>query len=153
MSLRRLKIASGGMLLLAALVVGLVTAALTASWLSSQESTTVAVAPEEGLPAETVRVVVVRDDIPAGTTLSAPLLREIEVPVNTALSGAYSTTDRVVGRVTRYPLVTGEQLIAGKLVGADGETGAGESNPSGTPAGSIHQPARADGAATPPNSS
>ena len=125
MSVRRLRIASGGVLLLAALVVGLVTAVLTASWLSSQESETVAVAPDEGLPDETVRVVVVRDDIPAGTTLSAPLLREIEVPVNTALSGAYSSTNRIVGRVTRYPLVSGEQLIEGKLVGSDSETGSG----------------------------
>ena len=126
MSIRRVRIASGGVLLTAALVVGLATAVLTASWLSSQEAgDEQAATTDVEAPVSTVRVVVVRNDIPAGTTLSVPLLREMEVPGDTALAGAYASTNRLVGRVTRYPLVAGEQLVEGKLVGAEGETGEG----------------------------
>ena len=125
MSVRRVKIASGGMLLTAALVVGVATAVLTASWLSSQEDGGGQTVVDAQSPVPTVRVVVVRDDIAAGTTLSVALLREMDVPPDTALSGAYSSTNRLVGRITRYPLVAGEQLVDGKLVGADGETGEG----------------------------
>ena len=125
MSVRRVRIASGGVLLMAALVVGVATAVLTASWLSSQEEGEQQAVIDTQAPVPTVRVVVVRSDIPAGTALSVPLLREMEVASDTALSGAYSSTNRLVGRVTRYPLVAGEQLVEGKLVGADGETGEG----------------------------
>ena len=97
---------------------------LTATWLGSQSDgdTPTADAPA---PTPTITVVVIRNDIPAGTTLSAPLLRELEIAPDTALAGVYSNGNRLVGRVTRYPLVAGEQVVEGKLVGTESALGTG----------------------------
>jgi pilus assembly protein CpaB len=126
MAVRRLRIASGGVLLLAALVVGVLTAVLTATWLGSQDPEgDGTVAADPGTNTQMTTVVVIRNDIPAGTTLSTPLLREIEIAADTALLGVYTTSNRVVGRVTRYPLVAGEQVVESKLVGTETTLGTG----------------------------
>jgi len=100
------------------------TAVLTATWLNTQSNDGETVV-EDVAPQQKQTVVVIRSDIPAGTTLSAPLLREMEIASETALVGVYSSTSRVVGRVTRYPLVAGEQVVEGKLVGTENTVGTG----------------------------
>ena len=124
MAVRRLRIASGGVLLLAALAVGVLTAVLTATWLDSQEGGATGV-EDAPAPQSTITAVVIRNDIPAGTTLSAPLLREMEIASDSALAGVYTNSNRLVGRITRYPLVAGEQVVEGKLVGTESAPGTG----------------------------
>ena len=125
MAVRRLRIASGGVLLLAALAVGVLTAVLTATWLGSQPDGDGQATADAPAPTPTLTVVAIRSDIPAGTTLSAPLLREMEIALDTALAGVYTNSNRLVGRVTRYPLVAGEQVVEGKLVGTESALGTG----------------------------
>jgi pilus assembly protein CpaB len=123
MFFRRLRIASGGMLLFAALAVGLVTAVITMNWLNTQQA-----AEDETTEAPATALVTVlaaRDTVPAGTTLSAPLLKEIEVPQDSTLLGGFTNTNRLVGRVTLYPLVANEQIVESKLVGSDSPRGTG----------------------------
>ena len=124
MAVRRLRIASGGVLLLAALAVGVLTAVLTATWLGSQPDDGTAPSDAPAL-APTITVVAIRSDIPAGTALSAPLLREMEIAPDTALAGVYTNSNRLVSRVTRYPLQASEQVVESKLVPTEGAQGTG----------------------------
>jgi len=70
---------------------------------------------KEGAASATTRVVVVAQDIDARTTLDAGMLKVADVPVDSVLKGAFSDIDDLDGQVTRYPLVSGEQVIASKI--------------------------------------
>lgn len=119
------KIASGGGLLLIAAVLGLVTAAATLAWLSAQEGDGDGdtAAATNNIPGRTV--VVAREEIPAGIELTTAMLELREIPVTAVLSGAITDLDGLDGRVTRYPLTIGEQVLDSKLVGSDGSGGVG----------------------------
>lgn len=125
MIMRRLRAVSGGMLLFAALGVGAVTAVLTVSWLQSQEASEDAAVVTDSGALEMRSVVVARSDLPAGTALTAPMLRVVEVPTGSVAPGVMGETTAVTGRTLRYPLFAGEQLLASKLVGADQGGGSG----------------------------
>jgi pilus assembly protein CpaB len=112
------KIGSGGGLLLLAVVLGVATAVVALTALPSGEGggneADVDAAVREAL--QTQPGVVAREDIPAGTTLTEDLVAVAEVPAAALVPGTAGSLDVVVGRVTRYPLVAGEQVGQHRLV-------------------------------------
>ena len=86
----------------------------------------------------TTKVVVAGEDIAARTTLDADMLKVADVPADSVLKGSFSDIDDLDGQVTRYPLVSGEQVIATKIgVQKDNETGLSFVFPQGMRAFSI----------------
>jgi pilus assembly protein CpaB len=63
----------------------------------------------------TGQVVVAAVDLPEGKILRAEDVKVTTVPRAGIVPGAYSTTDSVVGRVTRIPVFNGEALVPGRL--------------------------------------
>jgi len=63
----------------------------------------------------TTKVVVATHDIDARTTLKSDMLEVADVPTDSVLKGAFSNADDLEGQVTRYPLVSGEQVIASQI--------------------------------------
>ena len=128
---RRLRFSSGSALMFAGLTIGALTALATAVWLTGQESADSTGAAVDGAPAAwptvgpTARVVVLREPVRAGTELAAPLLRYVEFPAETLLEGAFAEIEELTGRVTRYPMVSGEPVLESRLVNDDLEPGAG----------------------------
>jgi pilus assembly protein CpaB len=112
------RIASGGGLFLIATVLGLLTAAAALAWLSREDTIQerVVAAIENTRPA-----VVAVTEIPAGARVTSLMIEVREIPDVAFLAGTPSNLDDVVGRVTRYPLVPGEQVSVRKLV-MEGET-------------------------------
>ena len=70
---------------------------------------------KETAASATTKVVVATQDISARTTLDAGMLKVADVPADSVLKGTFSNTDDLDGQVTRYPLVSGEQVIASKI--------------------------------------
>lgn len=70
---------------------------------------------EEATAPVTASVVVASHDIPARTKLTEEMMEVREVPPDTMLRGAFSATAPLIGQVTRYPLVQGEQMTAVKV--------------------------------------
>ena len=68
-----------------------------------------------GSSSDTTRVVVAANDIPARTTLDSGMLKLADVPKDTALADGYTSTDALVGQITRYPLAANEQVTALKI--------------------------------------
>jgi pilus assembly protein CpaB len=68
-----------------------------------------------GSVAATAPVVVASRDVPANTRLTADMLDVRSLPVEAVVDGGYATTDALVGRATRFPLVKGEQLAPSKV--------------------------------------
>ena len=60
-------------------------------------------------------VVVASRDIPEGSSIDRVALATVQWPVNTVPVGAFSTTDSVVGRVTRVSVFNGESIVPGRL--------------------------------------
>ena len=72
----------------------------------------------------TIKVVVAAQDISARTTLKSDMLKVDDVPTDSVLKGSFSDIDDLDGQVTRYPLISGEQVTATKIgVQKDDETG------------------------------
>jgi pilus assembly protein CpaB len=93
---------------------------------------------EKTAGAATTKVVVAGEDIDARTTLDADMLKVDDVPTDSVLKGSFSNADDLDGQVTRYPLVSGEQVIASKIgVQKDDETGLSFVFPQGMRAFSI----------------
>ncbi|TAK74299.1 MAG: Flp pilus assembly protein CpaB [Dehalococcoidia bacterium] len=117
------RLISGSALLMIATVLGIATTAAAFAWLSRA-----GVAPEQEVAATQrgpVRpAVVVVADVPAGTQLTAKMLEVRDIPEVAYLPGTAAEIPSVVGRVTRYPLISGEQVGTHKLV-AEGRTGEG----------------------------
>ena len=99
-------------LILLGLFLGLVSAALVVVYLSK--------ASDDGggnvSGGATTPVVVARQDIPAGTRVTAEMLTLKPIASDAVLPGAFLKTEEVVGQVTRVPLVSGEQVIPTKVV-------------------------------------
>ncbi|MEX1023070.1 MAG: Flp pilus assembly protein CpaB [Dehalococcoidia bacterium] len=121
------KVGSGSVLMLLAVVLGLATASATFAWISGQESpddlNAAAVVPSDDVP--NFEVVVVVEDVAAGTRLPALALTTRRVTQTEMLQGAHTVPSEIAGRITRYPLLAGEQVIESKLVGDDGVSGRG----------------------------
>jgi pilus assembly protein CpaB len=63
----------------------------------------------------TSAVVVAKSDIAAGTTITADMLKVIEVPDSLLVRNAFSDTQRAVGETARYPIAAGEQLTLARV--------------------------------------
>ena len=61
-------------------------------------------------------IVVARDLVPAGTSLTEAFLRQIEIPAGTVPAGAFGAIADLIGRVTRFPLAANEQVLEHRLV-------------------------------------
>jgi pilus assembly protein CpaB len=84
------------------------------------------------------KVVAAAQDISPRTTLDSSMLKLAEVPKDSALKGAFDNVDDLDGQVTRYPLVSGEQVTASKIgVQKDDEEGLSFVVPQGMRAFSI----------------
>lgn len=110
--------------LILGLVLGLVAAVLVVVYLSSakdESSSTSSGGAGAGVP-----VVVAASDIAAGTRLSAEMLVVKNLPQSDQLSGAFGSTEGLVGQVTKVNLVVGEQIIQSKVINSTtiGEFGA-----------------------------
>ncbi len=118
-------IASGGLILALAVGLGLGTAALTLVWLNSQDDGPAAVVTSEdgGLQIAQDLVVVAREEIPAGTEVTAAMVELAGVARGSAPVEALTDMSDAVGQVARYPLVRGEQVLSSDLV--DETTGDG----------------------------
>jgi len=70
---------------------------------------------KEGAASATTKVVVAARDISARTTLDGGMLDVADVPTGSVLDDTFSKTDDVEGQVTRYPLVSGQQVVASQI--------------------------------------
>jgi pilus assembly protein CpaB len=123
----------GRSLLLLALLFAVVAAVLVFVALNQSDES-----DEKTAASATTRVVVAANDISARTTLDAGMLKVADVPTDSVLKGAFSNTDDLDGQVTRYPLISGEQVTATKIgVQKDDETGLSFVFPQGMRAFSI----------------
>lgn len=119
----KLRRVMGNGLMLAAVILGLVTAGLAFGWLNQvRDSERAAASVAAG---STQTVVVARQDIAAGVRVTEAMLEAREVPGTLVLPGAMSEAGEVAGRVTRYPINTGEQVLPSKLVSEKTPTGTG----------------------------
>jgi len=112
------RLASGSVLLVIATLLGVMTAAAAFGYLSrtTVDQADVATATERTRP-----VVVSLVEVDAGTRLTSDMVEVREVPDVAILLGSAADPLEVVGRVTRYPLITGEQVTSNKLV-LDGQS-------------------------------
>ena len=118
-------LASGSALMLLAVVLGMASAAAAFVWIDSQESDATAEASALLSDAQTEAVVMAREPIAAGTEITSGMLEVKDVHPSAVLMGAVRDIDEVVGRVARYPLVAGEQILPSRIVGEDSPTGIG----------------------------
>jgi len=101
-----------------ALVFGGVTFVGMLVWLPS-------VASDEAPSVETTAVLVASRDLAAGTTVDADALRVVRVSPTSVAAGALTAPKEVEGRVLRYPVGAGEQILDAKFVGTDAPASSG----------------------------
>ena len=113
--IKNLAIGSGNnrTLLLAALLLGLISAILIGLYLSSLDG------GEDTSAPVTRTVVVAATDIAPLTQISAEMLTVKAVPLDLILTGAFTTTGAAVGETTQVALVSGEQILQSKLTSPD----------------------------------
>lgn len=100
----------GRKVLIAALILGAITAGLVVAYLASQDQ-------DSGLPIDdTIEVVVAREDIAVGATIERSMVEVRELPRTAAMTGAATDTSQVVGQTARYSMVEGEQFSIRRLV-------------------------------------
>ena len=98
-------------LLLIAAALGLLAAVLTYTYIRSMETDSVQQVKEVG-------VVVAMADIPSGTTVSANMVRLAQIAQTALHPEAAITTSEVIGRITKTPIVQGEQILRNRLLPA-----------------------------------
>lgn len=108
---------SNRVLLLVALVLGVVSAVLVGVFLSQAGGN----GGGNGGVGATVPVVVTAKEVPAGTKITADMVTVKSIPTDVAVPNVFGKLEDVVGKVTRVALVSGEQIVASRLVGAGGE--------------------------------
>jgi pilus assembly protein CpaB len=99
--------------LVAALILGAIAAGLAVSFLASADG------GGGGSPtasAATRAVVVASQEIEVGDTVEASMLEVRELPLVAVIEGAAEEIEQVVGETARYPISTGEQVNAVRLV-------------------------------------
>src|ERR1035437_6901738 len=72
----------------------------------------VALAPT---PIPKADVVVAAVDVPSRTLLTADMVKVVQLPTELKLETALTNPQDAIGRVTQYPLATGEQILSGKF--------------------------------------
>lgn len=97
-----------------ALLLGALTAFMAAQWVGSGASSANAPGP---------KLVVAAAPVEAGTVLLASQLKTIEWSGVVLPAQAVQDPQRLVGRVTRYPMSTGEPVLEGKLAPVDARAG------------------------------
>jgi pilus assembly protein CpaB len=100
----------GRALLLLALLFAVIAAVLVFVALNQSDN-----GDKEAPASATTKVVVAANDIAARTTLKSNMLEVADVPTDSVLKGTFSNIDDLEGQVTRYPLVSGEQVVASKI--------------------------------------
>lgn len=131
-------IASGGFILAIAVGLGLGTALLTLLWLNSEDDGPAAVVTtDDGLQIAQDLVVVAREEIPAGTEVTAAMVELGAVARGSAPVEALTDTSDAVGKVARYPMVRGEQVLSSDLVNDTTGVGLAFSVPPGMRAVSV----------------
>ena len=110
--IKNLAIGSGNnrMLLLAALLLGLISAILIGLYLSSLDG-----GEGSAAPVTTRMVVVAAVEIDPLTQISAEMLAVKAIPLDLVLAGAFTTTPAAVGQTTQVTIVPGEQVLQSKL--------------------------------------
>lgn len=98
--------------LILGLVLGLIAAVLVVVYLSSAKGDG---GPTGGGGAG-LPTVVAASDISAGVRLSADMLTVAEIPQDDQLTGHFTTTDGLVGQVTKVSLLKGEQVVQTKVI-------------------------------------
>lgn len=112
-------------LLLLALVAGIVAAILAYTALSRESEST-----GGGTTASTssmVAAVVAKQDIPARTKITATMVEMRQMPAEDRSELAFTDLSSVVGRVTRYPIATSEQVLSTKVVALEAAVETGDS--------------------------
>src|SRR5437879_9115666 len=72
---------------------------------------------------ESVDVVVAAQDIPERTVVGAPFLSVKRMLPGSLPPGAMTKPDDAIGKMTTGPILAGEFILPGKLVGSDGRSG------------------------------
>src|SRR4030042_2327063 len=117
---------TGRRMLLLALVAGIVAAILVYVALTRESEGT---GEGAGGAASTAPVVVAKQDIPARTKITSSMVEAREISLNDRSELAYTDLSEVVGRVTRYPIATNEQVLSTKVVTLEGAAATGDSHP------------------------
>ncbi|NLA59463.1 MAG: Flp pilus assembly protein CpaB [Firmicutes bacterium] len=99
-------------LLLMAATLGLLAAIFTYTLIRSVEGTS------EVQEVKEVGVVVANTDIPSGTAVTASMLRLAQVAETALHPDAAKTPNEVIGRITKVPIVRGEQVLNSRLLPA-----------------------------------
>ena len=98
-------------LLLISIALGLLAAFMTYSYIRSMEKTDTQEVKEVG-------VVVAISDIPSGTTVGANMVRLAQISQTALHPEAVITPGEVIGRITKAPIVQGEQILRNRLLPA-----------------------------------
>jgi len=109
-------------LLLLALVAGIVAAILIYTALSRGSEGTGSAGAASMVPA-----VVAKQDIPARTKITTSMIEVRQMPTDDLSELAYTDLSQVVGRVTRYPIATSEQVLSTKVVSLESAAKTGDS--------------------------
>ena len=109
-------------LLLLALVAGIVAAILIYTALSRGSEATGGAGAASMAPA-----VVAKQDIPARTKITTSMVEVRQMPTNDRSELAYTDLTQVVGRVSRYPIATSEQVLSTKVVSLESAAATGDS--------------------------
>lgn len=98
--------------LLAAVLLGIVTAVLLVAYVRARDR------DRQAQSAETATVVVAKRDIPIATTVTAEMLEVRRVQPAAAVPAAFQETARVLGLRSRYPIAAGAQVVPNMFVQA-----------------------------------
>ena len=114
--IKNMAIGSGNnrMLLLAALLLGLISAILIGLYLSSLDGGEGTVAP-----VTTRTVVVAAAEIDPLTQITAEMLTVKAIPLDLVLSGAFADAEDAIGQTAQVSIVLGEQVLQSKLTSPD----------------------------------
>ncbi len=100
---------SGKAVLLLALFLGLISAVLVYVYLSQAEG-------EETAASDTTKpVVVATEDMSARVRITAEMVEVKSLAENAVHPDAFSSTDQLIGMVTRLPITEGEQILSSKV--------------------------------------
>lgn len=71
----------------------------------------------------TTPVVVAAADIPENTVVTAKMVEVKELPSSAVTAGTARTAEEIVGKIAKYPVSAGEQIVTQKLKTAGGDDG------------------------------
>ncbi|MCK9485506.1 MAG: Flp pilus assembly protein CpaB [Dehalococcoidia bacterium] len=98
--------------ILLALILGGATFAGVLAWLPTLADDQQQSAPREA----STEVLVASRDLAAGAAIEGGAVRVVEMPAASVAAGALTTLEQAEGRMLRYPVAAGEQILASKFV-------------------------------------